>query len=71
MLTFDVTLSGGQIGSQLISDEEEMAYALKAMAEDASPNTFQRIAEEIPFGSEEAICAFLMQLHDAIKAQEG
>ena len=67
MLTFDVTLSGGQIGSRLIDDEEEMAYALEAMANDAAPNTYQRVAEEIPYGKHQEICAFLMQLHDAIK----
>lgn len=68
MISLDVSITGSELGSKLIQDCEEMAYALKAMAEDHDPRDFDDIFDYIPYGDAKPICEFLEGLLGAIKA---
>lgn len=71
-IQLELTVTGPQLASALLGDEEEFAYALKEMAEFASTGTIMRLGEEIAGYTSDvaqsAIMDFLRALADAIEA---
>lgn len=68
MISFDITVTGGMIGSRLAEDPEELGYALKALIEEAPDD----LGKEIAKYNDEADCTtmaeFLRLLADQIEA---
>lgn len=73
-IQLELSVTGPQLASALLGDEEEFAYALKEMAEYAGPGTVSRLGEDIAgylSGTDlSAIMDFLRALADAIELAE-
>ena len=69
MIGFEHYVSGGDIGSRLQSDPEELAYALMALFEDAADDLGKDVAEYL--GIDRAtVAANLRALADDIEAAQ-
>lgn len=71
MLTFDVSVSGGQVGRQLAADPEELRYALEAIMETVP---VVELGEDLirhlhSFGQAQELADFLRALADRITAE--
>lgn len=71
-IQLEMTVTGGELARALLRDEEELAYALKEMAEDVStPKDIERVgcnvADFLQCGDREAVVTFLRALSDAIE----
>lgn len=60
MLSFDVSLSGTQVGAALADDGEELAYALVELADDHS--MFEEISENIGWDDRTIVINWLRAL---------
>lgn len=72
-IQLEMTVTGGELARALLRDEEELAYALKEMAEEVSTSKqIEHLGYEV--GStlystnQEEVVAFLRALSDAIEA---
>jgi len=72
MINVIVSLTGDEIGGLLLSDEMELMYALKALAEDATDRTIERIVDAAVDNANPAdIASFLRRLAGALDAAIG
>jgi hypothetical protein len=71
MLTFDISVSGGQVGRQLATDPEELRYALEAIMEEvpAAELGEDLIRQFYSFGQAQEIADYLRTLADRITAE--
>jgi len=72
-IQLEMTVTGGELARALLRDEEELAYALKEMAEEVStPKKIEDLGYEVgstlSVAQQEDVVTFLRALSDAIKA---
>lgn len=68
MLTFDVSVSGAQVGRQLARDPSELAYALVELMDLVPADIAVDLVAEGPYGIEKDLPAWLRKLADQIEA---
>ena len=71
MLTFDVSVSGGEVGRQLASDLEELRYALEAIMDEVPAKELGEdlIRQFHSFGRAQEVADYLRTLADHITAE--
>ena len=69
MITISTTLTGWQIGEELASDAEELAYCLTELSSDLNVDEFWQVAEHTQ--EPEIVGPFLRALADAIDPPVG
>lgn len=62
MLTFDVSVSGGQVGHQLQNDPEEFAYALAELADGFTEKLAADVIGQLPYGKADEVKAMLQAM---------
>lgn len=67
MISFDVSVSGDQVGRALANDPEELAYALKAMSEWDGEDLGAELAFYLYADDAAGIAAFLRFLAEKIE----
>lgn len=69
MLTFDISVSGTQVGSQLVNDPEEMAYCLAEMADSFKESLAEEVIGLLPYDKNDevkAMCELLIKAIDDV-----
>lgn len=67
MLSFDVSVSGPEVGRKLQNDPEELAYALAELADGFSETLATEVIEMLPYGKGDEVKAMLLSLILAIE----
>lgn len=67
MITFDVSVSGGEVGRKLQSDTEELAYALAELADGFTEDVAAETVSQLPYGSTDQVKAMLLLLMQEIE----
>jgi hypothetical protein len=70
MLSFDMSVSGGQISRALSGDLEEAAYFFKGLIEDAHDSFGEGVAEYLDSTERQEVAAFLILLAGQIGGVE-
>lgn len=67
MLSFDVSVSGSEVGRKLQNDPEELAYALAELADGFRETLATDVIEMLPYGKADEVKAMLLSLILAIE----
>lgn len=66
MVSFEHSVSGGQIAAALSNDGEEAAYFFKGLIEDADDDFFQAVAYYLDKTERQEVAAFLILMAEKI-----